>query len=172
MRQLRFTLWAIGNILTASFVILISWAASYAVAYLVDGAWPLALLVLLLLPVGTVFWSGWLLMQGAISIALVRLANRRKGKLAHLSYDRYGPTIELDTTDHSVVRWHELGIAMLLPGWSGVFAAYLLTASGGLAIAGPTVFGWPLWASALLVLPWATGWVWYVLRVREKYLQG
>ena len=168
MRQLKFTLWAIGNILLAAFVILISWASAYPIALLLDGAWPLALLLALVIPVGTVLWPGWLLGQGAMSIALVRLANRRKGRLAHLSYDRHGSTIELDTNDPGVAELHDLGLALLLPGWGGVFAAYLLTVSGGLAIAGPTVFHWPLWASALFLVPWAAGWIWYAMSVRAR----
>lgn len=168
MRQLQFSLWAIGNSLLASFVVISSWAATYPVALLLDGAIWLSILLFVMLPVGTVLWPGWLFCQAAMSIALVRLAARRRGTLAHLEYDRNSVTIELTTTDESVWRWEELGLALGLPGWRGVIAAYLLTAAGGLALAGLTVFGWPLWASALLLIPWATGWVWYALEVRAR----
>ena len=168
MRQLKFATWAVGNIVFASFVVALSWAGAYAAVILLTVAWPAALLFALILPVGTVFWSAWLYGQGAVSIALARLANRTRGTLAHLSYDRYGPTIELDTHDESVRRWHRLGLSAMLPGWQGVGAAYLLTASGGLALAGPSVFGWPLWASALFLIAWAAGWVWYAARVRYR----
>ena len=168
MRQVRFALWAAGNILLAASVILLSWAATYAVAQLLGNAWPVALLIFLMLPVGTVLWPGWLFGQAAVSIALVRLAGRRRGALAHLKYDRYGATIELTTNDESVWRWDELGGALLLPGWRGVVAAYLLTAAGGLAITGVTVSGWPLWVSALFVTSWAAGWLWYATEVRAR----
>lgn len=133
---------------------------------------PIALLLRLVLPVCTVLWPGWILGKGAMSIALARLARRRRGRLAHLTYERYGAIITLTTSDPGVRQLEELGTAMLLPGWGGVAAAYLLTVAGGLAITGPTFYEWPLWTSAIFAVSWAAGWVWYVVAVRSRYLNG
>ena len=166
MKSLKYPLWAAGNILLAIFVILASWAGTYAAAVLVPGSWIVAVLFSLILPVGTVLWPGWLLGQAGMSIALARL--KKPGKLAHLRWDRYGATIELDTTDSSVLRLQKLGVALMLPGRQGVLAAYLLTVSGGLALNGTLVFGWPLWASALFLIPWGVGWLVYSKSVRAR----
>jgi hypothetical protein len=169
VKRLKFTLWAIGNFTLAAVLIPLFWAASALNWQLVrEGVWSVVVVLVLVLPVGTVMWPLWILGQGLISVALMRRVGHEQGRLAYLSWDRYGPTIELVTSHPSVVRWHRLGLAALLPGWGGYAAAVLLTASGGLALAGQVLLQWPLWASILFGLGWVAGWFWYVTEVRRK----
>ena len=165
----KYTLWAVGNFTLASVILVIMWAGASLVPSLwLAGMWPLVLIFVAGLSVCTVLWPAWIVGQGLISVALVRLANRKQGRLAYLSYDRYGPTIELATTDPSVVRWHRLGLAALLPGWRGYAAAVLLTVCGGVVLSWLWMVEVPLWASTACALGWATGWVWYVREVRQR----
>lgn len=169
MRQLRFSLWATGNILLLLVIVPGSWFVALPIGMLLEHAWPVSVALFALLPFGTVFWPVTLFVNTAVSVALVRLSLRRKGRLADLSYHfREVPRIELTTTDPSVTRWHDLSTDELIPGWGAVAAAYLLTASGCLAIAGMAVFDWPMWACGLLLIPWAGGWAWYALLVRAR----
>ena len=170
MSRVKYILWAVGNLAFATAIIPLFWATS-ALNWqlLLLGVWFVAVLLVLVLPVGTVMWPIWIICQGIISIALARRVGREPGRLAYLSWDRYGPTIELVTTHPSVVRWHRLGLAALLPGWRGYAAAVLLTASGGLALAGLFLLDWwPLWGSVLAGLGWIAGWVWYAREVRQR----
>lgn len=168
MRQVTFSFWAVGNALFATLVVTLSWSATYATAVLTTIAWPAAILLSAILPIGTVFWPVWLYGEATLSVILVRLAGRKEGRLAHLKWDRNGPTIELETSDARLSRVNRLVHAAVLPGWQGLAAVYLLTVAGGLALSGPNVFGWPLWASIPCAALWAAGWFVYVSRVRVK----
>ena len=173
MNSFNYTLWSLGNLTLAPFILILFTASTVTIPLLFqEGVWPIALLLIVVLPIGTALWPLWIFAEGMTSVALARKAKTTDTRLAVLAWDRYGPSIVLETSDPAARRWHSLGLAMLKPGWWGYAAAVLQTASAGLAIASATFWQWPMWASASFLVPWAAGWLWYSKSVSARRYSG
>ena len=168
MSRLKYVLWGTSNAFWAIVTAALGWLTTALAAMTLESAWPASILLTILAAIAAVLVPGFLAAQAVTCFLLAELAKTTTERLAHLKVVAGSFIMVLDTKDKRAVWWQRLSIIAGLPGVRGALAALLLTAAGGLALAGLLQWQWPWWASILLLIPWAAGCFWYVREVRAR----